>query len=404
MFQFVHIESYSRVTPKKGKRGAHNVSSIVNEAARLQGAIPHISDPCSPTYLYGDPLEELSVTCDNWCDSVTDAKGKKTRKDALCLIAGVVSAPNSIGEVEWGKLRSDSVEWLKNRYGKRLRTIVEHTDEANPHIHFFVVPLHGERFDQVHDGKRAAAANRGKKKGDQNIAYKMAMRDFLDDYSRDVGVPNALLRFGPRRRRLSRADWKIEQSQAKSISMALARSQEAEILAIQKAENILKKANSRVSSLEKAAVMRGEKKAITQFEKRSLFGKCMAFISGLSKENKKLRTDKDCLAGENASWKRKATAHQVKLNKCLNSIKLIEPRYREMENLVKRTAVELEQIKVRETNALQELSRVKYSAEADRVYIESLKEEERAEQELVELATKLRHKKKSSVTLGLSFD
>ena len=67
---------------------------------------------------------------------------------------------------------------LKTKYGDNLKSVVEHTDEAYPHLHFYVVPKLGDRFDSVHDGYRAAneAKAQGLKKGAQNGAYKSAMK------------------------------------------------------------------------------------------------------------------------------------------------------------------------------------------------------------------------------------
>ena len=52
MFQFAHVESYSRVTPKTGKKGGHSVSSIINEATRKEGNFPHVESPKPPIYIY----------------------------------------------------------------------------------------------------------------------------------------------------------------------------------------------------------------------------------------------------------------------------------------------------------------------------------------------------------------
>jgi hypothetical protein len=33
--------------------------------------------------------------------------------------------------------------------------VVEHTDEENPHLHFYIVPKIGQKLDELHDGKKA---------------------------------------------------------------------------------------------------------------------------------------------------------------------------------------------------------------------------------------------------------
>jgi hypothetical protein len=111
------------------------------------------------------------------------------------------------------------VAWLREQYGPRLRSIVEHTDEANPHLHFYAVPLPGERFEVLHPGRSAAAkkAQEGAKKGAQNAAYKAAMRGWQDDFS-NVAARFGLARLGPGKRRLTRGAWKAEQEQARSLA------------------------------------------------------------------------------------------------------------------------------------------------------------------------------------------
>jgi len=98
--------------------------------------------------------------------------------------------------------------------------VIEHTDEKYPHLHFYVVPDAEERFEDVHEGRRAAleVKARGGLKGPQNAAYKAAMRVWQDDFSKQVASNFGLTRLGPKLRRLPRAGWKAEQKQAKSLA------------------------------------------------------------------------------------------------------------------------------------------------------------------------------------------
>lgn len=218
-YQFIHIESYSR-SAGKGKAGGHSVRSILAEAGRESGNHPHVSSPKPPQIVFGEDLAAVEASTDAYAASVTDASGRKLRKDALVLIAGVFSREAGTPAAEWEKTKRLSVEFLRGQYGERLRSVVEHTDEANPHCHFYVVPLPGERFDAVHQGRKAAALvrNAGALKGVQNTAYKTAMRNFQNAYSAQVGVELGLTKIGPARRRLTREQWKIEQAEAKRIA------------------------------------------------------------------------------------------------------------------------------------------------------------------------------------------
>ncbi len=63
------------------------------------------------------------------------------------------------------------------------------------------------------DGKAASAA------GDK--AYRGAMRAMQDGFWRSVGIPCALARIGPARRRLTRAEWHAEKAGVAAAAVAL---------------------------------------------------------------------------------------------------------------------------------------------------------------------------------------
>ena len=318
-FQFMHIESYSRSTPKTGKTGGHSVRSIVAEANRESGSTHHIEAPLPPTYVYGRPLVELEATCESWAAGTTDAKGRKTRKDALCLLAGVFSTPEGTSPELWESIKADALEWLQDRYGDRLQTVVEHTDEAHPHCHFYVIPSPGERFDVIHDGKRAAnELPKDALKGDRNQAYKRAMRSLQDDYHEHVGAPNGMTRIGPGRRRLTREAWKLEQSQTEDIGQKL---RQAEALVVE-AEHTIESAKTSLERIRSDALAEKQKaladaaetlgasrqqgieqgriEALNQFGKLSLWAKLAGLLSrkdteitALEGQMKVLRKERD---------------------------------------------------------------------------------------------------------------
>src|SRR5690606_22889648 len=133
---------------------------------------------------------------------------------------------------------------LKKKYGSTLRSVIEHTDEANPHIHFYVVPELGQRFETVHEGRSASAEAKaqGLKKGAQNTAYKAAMREYQDDFFTDVAIKHGMSRIGPARRRLSRQEWKQEQQQVQAAALAMKVADASVADAKQKAMDLARKA------------------------------------------------------------------------------------------------------------------------------------------------------------------
>lgn len=219
-FQFVHIESYARAAGK-GKHGAHNLASIADEAERMLDACPHVENPAPPVRLYGCSPSEAAKAAEEWAEQAQDQIGRKLRKDGLCLLAGVASLPRE-READWPAYRTAIVEHLKQHYGERLKSVIEHTDEAHPHLHFYVVPQKGERFEVLHAGRQAAyeAKQNGELKGAQNSAYKEAMREWQNDFHKNVSLEFGLARLGPARRRLSREEWQREQAATRILGAA----------------------------------------------------------------------------------------------------------------------------------------------------------------------------------------
>ena len=278
MHQFIHINSYSLTTPKKAKEGGHSVRSIVGEANREPGNHPHVKEPQPPVLLHGKPLELLESTCETWASSMTDAKGRKLRKDALCLVAGVVSAPAEIGE-GWQAFRDDSVAWLRKKYGDQLQTVVEHTDEDQPHLHFYVTPAPGQRFDTIHEGRAASDAIKGTRvKATKEIAYNAAMTRFQDDFSEAVALRHGMDRLGPGAPRVTRAEAVKRKETRRALGAQLVREVK---VAVERGER-------RGFAQGKAqGVAAGEAEGIEQakaeFEKKSLFAKLTDFIKGLTR-------------------------------------------------------------------------------------------------------------------------
>lgn len=216
-YQFIHLEAYARVAGKD-KAGGHTIKTIVEEADRVEGNFPHVAEAETPIVRYGVSAQEAGQLANNWAEQSIDSSARKLRKDGLCLLAGVISYPAEYDN--WEEYRDKSEQWLKNKYGDCLKSIIEHTDETNPHIHFYVVQELGKRFDLLHDGRNASAQakSEGKLKGAQNLAYKEAMRVFQDEFSEQVAMSCGLTRIGPKKRRLSRAAWQHEKQQAQFFS------------------------------------------------------------------------------------------------------------------------------------------------------------------------------------------
>ena len=96
------------------------------------------------------------------------------------------------------------MRFLEQEYGEQLHTVVLHLDESHPHFHFYVVP---EGYDMGLTCRAERAAKENNKKSD----FVQALKAYQDDYYTNVGIYCGMSRFGPKRQRMTRQEWKDEQ-------------------------------------------------------------------------------------------------------------------------------------------------------------------------------------------------
>lgn len=357
MYQFVHVESYSRSTPKRAssinkktgkassaKASGHCVKYIVDEAIREVNSIPHVKNPLPPEYLFGEPLEALEAVCDEWASSLKDARGHAMRKDALCLAAGIVSAPKDITPEAWDAFQKDSVEWLKAKYGKSLRTVIAHHDESHPHLHFYAVPEPGQRFETIHQGRAAAALVKaeGGVKGLQNQAYKASMRDFQDEFYERVGIEHGFTRIGPAKRRLTREEWKLEQIQAAAAARAIEVAKASVEASAEQSSALIDDAKAKASALsatalkkadriEREAEKRGFAQGIAATEDLPWWKRVRLFVGGVVQERDALKQELATVTGERDALASKNETLTEKVKRYFRAGKAATERVRELE-------------------------------------------------------------------------
>lgn len=274
---------------------------------------------------------------------MTDAKGRKLRKDALCLVAGVVSMPEDTTQQAWESFRADAVGHLQQKYGDRLQTVIEHTDESHPHLHFYVIPRPGERFETIHQGKDAAAEIKrgGGLKGAQNQAYKSAMRAYQDEFFEMVGIPHGLARIGPGRRRLTREAWKLEQVQAESAAKTIMVAQASvEVSKVEASEikqqavddakvfadKTLKKADQILKNAENKGYQKGFNQGIQEIDKLPWWKKVGLYLSGAVRERDKLKVELEEVKKDKKTWAQKASRYLGISKKLDSELKEVKPK------------------------------------------------------------------------------
>ena len=258
--QFINLQTFS----KKPNKGGQSIDQVWSEVERDPEFSHHVENPKAPQLIHGFSVVELRGLHDAMVDSAATpvlmkdgtTRHRAIRKDRHTLLSAVASYPvprvvveasreETARYLEW---RDRTVAFLSERYGTQLKTVLQHDDEPHLHIHGYVIPDLRPDANAIflHDGKSAKvqAEEKAKREGLEpraavkigNLALKAAMRDFQDAYHAQVGAPCGLTRTGPKRRRLTREQWKQEKEVAKKASVI---EQKKTVAVLEKAEAVL---------------------------------------------------------------------------------------------------------------------------------------------------------------------
>ena len=217
-FQFLHIEAYARHGSKQhGQPRKWSAREIAAEAMREPDACPTWPSPCRPRCCTAAPGRGREAG---------PRLGRQQPGRQGAQAARRWPRPGGWGGVpargqrqDWPRFREATVAWLRQQYGERLRSVVEHTDGRTPICTSTPCLCRGSG-SVLHPGRQAAAekARQRGQKGAQNAAYKQAMGGWQDGFQRAVAAHFGLTRRGPGKRRLTRGAWKAEQEQARSLA------------------------------------------------------------------------------------------------------------------------------------------------------------------------------------------
>lgn len=223
-YQFFHLETYAD-KPRKGS-GRPSAEAVARECQRLEQSFPHINQAQPAETLFGiEPLQALERVR-KLVKQCRDPLGRKIRADAQIISFGVASinvesTPENWEKPEVKRWVSDTLTFLKREFGEAFVSLQKHSDERLCHLHFTLIPNlsdGGLNISSIHPGLAAQRATKSKSKSIKDRAYKDAMRDLQDSYFEHVGVKNGQLRYGPRRRRLSRHEWHAQKRYAQLIT------------------------------------------------------------------------------------------------------------------------------------------------------------------------------------------
>lgn len=278
---FLHCQTFSR----KPSPAGNSLDQVIGEALRDPQFSVHVASPQPPRILLGNPATfraEHDAHVAARTTEVHTARGivrRRIRMDRHTLATIVASYPQTVAQIRargekaaahYEAWERATCAWVRGRYGNQLRVVIAHADEEYPHLHFWLLSDDpGADGTTLHAGKVAKRVAEAKAKAAGlepraavkagNAALKVAMRGWLDAYHREVGVPLGLTRDGPKRRRLSRAQWRSELAKAEQ---EMARRQQARLDAVARQ-------NDRKQLEETKAVLSGQMREVEQQKVRN---------------------------------------------------------------------------------------------------------------------------------------
>ncbi|MFA9385782.1 MAG: plasmid recombination protein [Vibrio cyclitrophicus] len=227
-YQFIRVETYARIPSRNHNK--QSAKAVADECERVPGACPHVEDPKPSINIFGCRPSEAVQLAEERAEIAKDSRGRKLRKDAQIILGGIVSYPTPMSELnpnckefrKWIKLNHN---FLKKKFGENYKSMEFHREESFPHMHYYLVPPIDKNgrmnIGEVHQGIYARDNCSSKKAKDKMRAYKEAMRQFQQEYYEKVGKPCGLTKEGAHKRRLTRKEWKTEQSAAKRLAESL---------------------------------------------------------------------------------------------------------------------------------------------------------------------------------------
>lgn len=176
--QFARTETHamfkSKTQPKDPPadwKAKSTVEGVCKEAARIEDNFSlHVEGEKIVDHIYGKftPTEVYESVKKRY-EEMKDA-GERIRYDQGVLVSGVMSYPNSEPDADFYSWLMDTQQWLIDKYGDKLLSVVVHYDESHPHCHFFCADLETLSVIGLDPCKTARQAEEKKRKESQLIA------------------------------------------------------------------------------------------------------------------------------------------------------------------------------------------------------------------------------------------
>jgi hypothetical protein len=201
--QFIHIEEYSFL---RNKNGRPDIGGVLSEVSRVASHSKHITQVKKPKLIMGKKPSSMFHELKR-LHSTIKPNNRKIRKDARVLLAGVASYPKKLNSDDFQlehfkSWLGSTTDFLKSKFGSNLQSVILHSDEEFPHIHFYCYNSSTLSLNLIHPGK--IQEQKIKTKKGRKIAFINGMKGFQDDYYKQVSLGLNILRHNKLRERRSR--------------------------------------------------------------------------------------------------------------------------------------------------------------------------------------------------------
>ena len=204
--QFARIESHAMVAtksrpknPPENWKAKTSVEGCCGEALHLDTHAKHVEKPADVDVIYGmNPMDFYGAIKTRFNE--IKKSGVRIKADQMVMCSGVFSYPKTECDEDYFLWVDDSIAYLKEKYGDRLKSVVAHYDESHPHLHFFIADMKTLSVNELDPFRIARREEEAKKmamgkneKGDYIYAPKMKaqkekMAQWLDEYHEKVSV------------------------------------------------------------------------------------------------------------------------------------------------------------------------------------------------------------------------
>lgn len=234
--QFIRFGNFAH-TLKRGKKAS--AQAVIAEALRQPGSSDHVArnygQVLEPRVFRGSEQSVLSAI-EISTATRTNAVGHRIRRDSPVLCGVIASYPRRINPAKRGEMdffddaeemrnyewwRQRALAWFDDIYGSRLRLVVEHLDESNPHLHALLVPKPFEPFSTVNPATWGGKTQINKGVG-RRVQDKQCIALFQESFYASVSRPSGHERGGganSRKRTVSRQHKQNEPQKNMSVAV-----------------------------------------------------------------------------------------------------------------------------------------------------------------------------------------